>query len=513
MKHYDYVIVGSGIAGLYTALLAVKRGSVLIVTKGSIDDCNTRYAQGGIAAAIGKGDSPQSHLHDTIAAGDGLCDPEAVRILAEEAPVRIADLVDLGVPFDTMDGEISLTLEAAHSAPRILHAGGDATGEHMETTLSYLVRSSGIEVLENRLATDIIVENNTVKGIETLDCRNSAGERFGCRHLILATGGAGQLYKFSTNTDVATGDGVALAFSAGAEITDMEFFQFHPTTLHLRGVTPFLISEAVRGEGGVLRNADGRQFMSDYAPEGDLAPRDVVARSILHEAKKTGSERVFLDVTQLPPYVITTRFPHIYRFCLEHGLDITKSQIPVSPAAHYMMGGVRTNSWGETSIAGLFAVGEVACTGVHGANRLASNSLLEAVVFGRRIIKRTTDNAEALTAGKQDKDIRHTPQPRQKPGKAPPPSRAALQRLLWDKVGIIRHQKGLTKAADTLAGWQEALPPPSDLPSYEMNNLVAVGRLVTEAALLREESRGAHFRSDFPQTLPQWRRHIISVKR
>jgi len=513
MKRYDYVIVGSGIAGLYTALLAVKQGSVLIITKGSIDDCNTRHAQGGIAAAIGKDDSPQSHFDDTIAAGKGLCDPEAVRILAEEAPVRIADMVDLGVPFDTAEGEISLTLEAAHSAPRILHAGGDATGEHMETTLSKLVRSSGIEVLENRLATDIIVENTTVKGIETLDCRNGAREQFGCRYLILATGGAGQLYKFSTNTDVATGDGVALAFSAGAEITDMEFFQFHPTTLHLPGVTPFLISEAVRGEGGVLRNANGRRFMLDYAPEGDLAPRDVVARSILHEAKKTGSDEVFLDVTHLPPYVITTRFPRIYRFCLDHGLDITTSQIPVAPAAHYMMGGVKTNSWGETNIAGLFAVGEVACTGVHGANRLASNSLLEAVVFSRRIIRRTTGQVEAETAEKQNEDVRHTLNHRQKPSTTPPPNRATLQELIWNKVGIIRHQKGLTEVADILAHWQESLPPPTDLASYEMNSLVTAGRLVTEAALLREESRGAHFRSDFPQALPQWRHHIISVRR
>jgi len=513
MKHYDYVIVGSGIAGLYTALLAVKQGSVLIITKGSIDDCNTRHAQGGIAAAIGKNDSPQSHFEDTVAAGNGLCDPEAVRILAEEAPVRIADMVDLGVPFDTAEGEISLTLEAAHSAPRILHAGGDATGEHMETTLSKLVRSSGIEVMEHRLATDIIVEKRAVKSVETLNCRNDAREQFGCRYLILATGGAGQLYKFNTNTDVATGDGVALAFSAGAEITDMEFFQFHPTTLHLPGVTPFLISEAVRGEGGVLRNANGLRFMLDYAPEGDLAPRDVVARSILHEAKKTGSDGVFLDVTHLPPYIITTRFPHIYRFCLDHGLDITTSQIPVAPAAHYMMGGVKTNSWGETNVAGLFAVGEAACTGVHGANRLASNSLLEAVVFSQRIIRRTTGQIEAEAAGKRNEDVRHTLSHRQKPGTIPPPSRATLQKLLWDKVGIIRHQKGLTEAADILAHWQESLPPPTDLASYEMNSLVTAGRLATEAALLREESRGAHFRSDFPQTLPQWRHHIISVRR
>ena len=512
MKQYDYVIVGSGIAGLYTALLAKKQGSVLIITKGNIDDCNTKYAQGGIAAAIGKNDSPETHFRDTIAAGDGLCNVEVVRILANEAPIRIADLVDFGVPFDTVDGEISLTLEAAHSVPRILHAGGDATGEHMEITLSKQIRSSKIQVLEDCLVTEIIAEKETVKRVKALDCHTGSIEQFDCRYLILATGGAGQLYKFSTNSVVATGDGVALAYNAGAEIADMEFFQFHPTTLRQPGVTSFLISEAVRGEGGVLRNADGRRFMTDYTPEADLAPRDVVARSILYEAKKTGSDKVFLDVTHLPPYVITTRFPHIYRFCLDHGLDITKSLIPVAPAAHYMMGGIKTNSWGETNIAGLFAVGETACTGVHGANRLASNSLLEAVVFGKRIITRTTKNAEAEASGNQGKEVHLSLSQRRVPETVPPPSHSTLQELLWDKVGIIRHKESLTEAADILASWQKSLPKPTDRPSYELNNLVATGRLVTEAALIREECRGAHFRSDFPRTLPQWQRHIILAK-
>ena len=514
MKQYDYVIVGSGIAGLYTALLAKKQGSVLIITKGNIDDCNTKYAQGGIAAAIGKNDSPETHFKDTVAAGDGLCNIEAVRILVNEAPVRIADLVDFGVPFDTVDGEISLTLEAAHSAPRILHAGGDATGEHMEVTLSKRSHSSKIQMLEDYLATEIMVEKGIVKWVKALDCRTGSIEQFDCRYLILATGGAGQLYKFNTNSDVATGDGVTLAFNAGAEIIDMEFFQFHPTTLHLPGVTPFLISEAVRGEGGVLRNADGQRFMPKYASEADLAPRDVVARSIVYEAKRTGSDRAFLDVTHLPPYLITTRFPHIYRFCLDHGLDITKGPIPVAPAAHYMMGGIKTNSWGETNITGLFAVGETACAGVHGANRLASNSLLEAVVFGKRIITRTTKGtkAEAPSNSAQGEEQRHSLSQRRVAETVPPPSHSTLQELLWDKVGIIRHKEGLTEAADVLAAWQKCLPQPTDRPSYELNNLVVTGRLVTEAALLREESRGAHFRSDFPRTLPQWKRHIILAR-
>ena len=511
-NYYDYIIVGSGIAGLYTALLAKEQGNVTILTKGSIDDCNTKHAQGGVAAAIGKNDSPELHFRDTIAAGDGLCDEEAVRILVNEAPARIADLVNFGVPFDTLDGEIALTTEAAHSVPRILHAGGDATGEHIETTLSNRVHSSKIQVLEHCLATEILIEKGQVSGVRALDCRTGSIEEFGCRFLILATGGAGQLYKFTTNSDIATGDGIVLAFNAGVEIVDMEFFQFHPTALHLPGVTPFLISEAVRGEGGVLRNVEGHRFMPDYAPESDLATRDVVARSILYEMKKTGSDRVFIDVTHLPPQVITTRFPHIYRFCLDHGLDITKELIPVAPAAHYLMGGVKTNSWGETNINGLFASGETACTGVHGANRLASNSMLEVVVFSKRIIEKTGSSGEMkASATGRGGDVHRSLSHRRSP-LAVPISLSALQQLHWDKVGIIRNKAGLTEAANILAAWQKSLPSPVDRPSYELNSLVLTGRLIVEAALIREESRGAHFRSDFPETLPEWQHHIVFTK-
>ncbi len=509
MNQYDYIIVGSGIAGLYTALLAKGQGTVLIITKGSIDDCNTKHAQGGIAAAISKNDSPELHFKDTIAAGDGLCDEEAVRILVNEAPDRITDLVNFGVPFDTIDGEIALTMEAAHSIPRILHAGGDATGEHIEVTLSKQVRSSKIRVLEECLATEVLVEKKIVKGIKALDCRTGSIEEFRCRYLILATGGAGQLFKFNTNSDIATGDGIALAYNAGAEIADLEFFQFHPTALRLPGVTPFLISEAVRGEGGILRNIDGYRFMPDYSSEADLAPRDVVARSILYEMEKTGSDRVCIDVTHLPPHVITTRFPHIYRFCLDHGRDITKGTIAVAPAAHYMMGGIKTNSWGETNIAGLFATGETACTGVHGANRLASNSMLEVLVFSKRIMEKTRKiTAIEPPIISEGAEIHYSLSQGEISEVLPPPSLSALQQLLWDDVGIIRNKEGLTKSADILAAWQRSLPQPTDRPSYELNNLVLTGRLVSEAALIREESRGAHFRSDFPHGSPQWQRHI-----
>jgi len=513
MNHYDYIIVGSGIAGLYIALLAIERGSVLILTKGSIDDCNTKYAQGGIAVAMGKDDSPELHFKDTMATGDGLCDAEAVRILTDEAADCIADLIKSGVPFDTLDGEITLTKEAAHSVPRIMHAGGDATGEHIEVTLSRHVRSTPTKILENCLASEILVQNGKVTGVRSLDCRTGSVEQYGCQFLILATGGAGKLFKYTTNSDVVTGDGIALAFEAGAEIGDIEFFQFHPTVLRLPGVAPFLISEAVRGEGGILRNVEGHRFMPDYVAEAELAPRDIAARSIVYEMKKTHSDRVFLDVTHLPPRLITTRFPHIYRFCRDHGLDITKGLIPVAPAAHYLMGGVKVNNWGETNIPGLFAAGETACTGVHGANRLASNSLLESVVFSNRVVQRTEMTAPPCHCDERsDEAISYCLPSREVLPKVPHLNLPNLQSLMWDKVGIIRSGKSLEEAAGILATWESLLSQPSDRPSYELNNLVLCARLVTEAALLRKESRGAHFRTDFPQTSPEWQRHIAFRK-
>jgi len=513
MNHYDYIIVGSGIAGLYIALLAIERGSVLILTKGSIDDCNTKYAQGGIAVAMGKDDSPELHFQDTMAAGDGLCNAEAVRILTDEAADCIADLINSGVPFDTLDGEITLTREAAHSVPRIMHAGGDATGEHIEVTLSRHVRSTPTKILENCLVSEILIQNGKITGVRSLDCRTGSVEEYHCRFLILATGGFGRLFKYTTNSDVVTGDGIALAFEAGAEISDIEFFQFHPTVLRLPGVAPFLISEAVRGEGGILRNVEGHRFMPDYVAEAELAPRDIVARSIVYEMKKTHSDKVFLDATHLSPRLITTRFPHIYRFCRDHGLDITKELIPVDPAAHYLMGGVKVNNWGETNIPGLFAAGETACTGVHGANRLASNSLLESVVFSKRVVQRTEMTAPPRHCEEHsDEAISYCLPSREVLLKVPPLNLPNLQSLMWDKVGIIRSDKSLKEAVTILATWESLLPQPSDRPSYELNNLVLCARLVTEAALLRKESRGAHFRTDFPQTLPDWQQHIVFRK-
>jgi len=539
---YDYVIVGSGIAGLYAALLAREHGSVLVITKGSIDDCNTRLAQGGIAAPIGPDDSPEKHLQDTIAAGAGLVDEEAARILTGEAAERIEDLVRLGVPFDTLHGEIALAREGAHSVPRVLHAGGDSTGARIELTLSSVARPSGVTVLEFTLATEIVLEparhsepfalghsqersdegspalpsissRRTAHGVRALDERSGERTDYACRHLILATGGAGQLYRVSTNPQVATGNGIALAYRADAEVMDMEFFQFHPTAFRLPGVQPFLISEAVRGEGGLLLDINGVRFMPDYHPLAELAPRDIVARAILDRMQRTGADHVLLDISHLDSARVIARFPQIYRFCLDHGLDITRRPIPVSPAAHYTMGGIRTNIWGETTVPGLYACGECACTGVHGANRLASNSLLETVIFAKRVVLRTIQSPNSTAPLTPDTIDLSPPVPAEAcpelDRRAPPLTREALQSLMWDDVGIVRNADSLSHARATLSAWHAALRSATDRPSQELTDLLACARLVTEAALLREESRGAHYRSDFPQPREEWRRHIV----
>ena len=519
---YDYIIIGSGIAGLNTALLAREHGTVLIVTKGRIDDCNTRYAQGAIAAAVGPGDSPALHMQDTLAAGAGLCDPVAVQVLTDEGPQRVARLIQWGVPFDTLHGQVALGREGAHSLPRILHAGGDATGQHIELTLAEQVTHSDIEVLEYTLATGLVVEEGGIRAVETLNGVSGAKETFAGRTVVISTGGAGQAFRYTTNPDVATGDGVALGFLAGATVMDMEFYQFHPTALWIEGAPTFLLSEAMRGEGAVLRDESGRAFMADYHPLADLAPRDVVSRALAAEMEHGSGGQVFLDISHLPSETVQSRFPTIYSFCLGYGVDITKEPVPVAPAAHYMMGGLKIDTWGRTNIQGLYACGEVACSAVHGANRLASNSLLDTLVFAQRLIASSIGQAPE----RQEILIKNPPEtPKETPGETgdlaatlppralvcasmPALSKEALQDLLWRNAGISRHGSRLLLTARILCTWERTRPEPADQAGYELRNLLLLGRLMVEAALLRQESRGSHFREDFPDTSPNWERHV-----
>ena len=507
----DVLIVGSGIAGLFVALQARERGaSVLVVTKGAIDEANTRHAQGGIAAAIGESDSPARHLRDTIDAGAGLVDEEAARVLCEEAPARIADLVRYGVRFDEEGGRAALAREGAHGGPRVLRARGDRTGLEIELSLSALVRRHGVAVIEHAHATHLLAEGGRAAGVEALPDGAEAPIRCESPRVVIATGGAGQLYLHSTNIGSATGDGIALAFRAGAEVRDMEFTQFHPTALIRPGAPPFLISEAVRGEGALLLDARGERFMPAAHPLAELAPRDVVARAAAARMRDTGADCVYLDATAREAGWLAERFPHIYRTCLDAGYDMAREPIPVAPAAHYTMGGVRTNTWGETTLPGLHAVGEAASTGVHGANRLASNSLLESVVFARRLSRRLfgEDGGEGPSGPPAPSPGALPPPAAEAPPAAGAPGREALQRLMWERVGIERDGEGLAEASARLAAFGVALPPPRTREDHELRSLAVCARLAAAAALLREESRGAHRRSDWPEPRERWRRRI-----
>jgi L-aspartate oxidase len=484
------VVIGSGISGLFVALEARKLGPVIVLTKGSIDDCNTRWAQGGIAAAVGPLDTPEQHLADTIAAGDGLVDETAARVLCSEAPARIRDLIEYGVAFDSLGGEVALGREAAHSHSRILHAGGDRTGAEIETALTAAVSDPLITILDFTLATQLLVENGRIAGVEAVALQTGETEIYETDRVVLATGGAGRMFTYTTNPEVATGDGIALGFEAGAEIADIEFYQFHPTALHLDGAPPFLISEAVRGEGAILRNRSGEAFMSRYHELRDLAPRDVVARAIVSEMRRDKSSAVLLDCTGLKSVDLAARFPGIYSFCRGVGIDMKKDPIPVAPAAHYLMGGVRTDIWGRTSVEGLYACGETACTGVHGANRLASNSLMETVVFGKRVVEHLADggggSATPSTAAQR------VPLPR-----SATPDQATLQRLMWENAGIERDGAGLQAAIATLNAWP-ALAKPRDRVDFERRQMTVLASLMLRAAEARTESRGGHYRKDFP---------------
>ncbi|MBB3114137.1 L-aspartate oxidase [Paenibacillus phyllosphaerae] len=504
----DVIVIGAGIAGLFTALKASKHNDVLMITKKSLMDSNTRYAQGGIAAVISEDDSPAYHRHDTLVAGAGLCSEEAVDVLVHEGPKGVEDLVRMGTQFDQENGEYELTKEGAHSHRRILHANGDATGYEIVRALSEKAKGvPRIEVWDDHFVIDLVTADGECCGALV---QKPDGSKLYVRGkaTVLCSGGTGQLYRYTTNPDVATGDGVAMAFRAGAYIQDMEFIQFHPTSLCYPGAPRFLISEAVRGEGAVLRNIRGERFMDRYHEQLELAPRDVVARAIVSEMEATKSTFVYLDITHESPEMIRHRFPNIYEFCLNYGLDLTTDWIPVAPAAHYMMGGVKTDLHGETNIPRLFACGECSSTGVHGANRLASNSLSEAIVFGRRIVERI-NALEPLLNGLFDEPVSHS--------RANPPMQAVvekrlkLQKVMVRHVGLNRDKKGLVRGLEELKRqlpfFYERLHTREE---YEFANLLTCAMLTTEAAITREESRGAHYREDFPERDDRdWSRHTL----
>ena len=501
------LIIGSGIAGLYVALRAHEHGlRPTIVTKSTLAESNTRYAQGGIAAAIGPDDSTDLHRRDTVRAGDGIVDLAAAEVLTSEAPQRIADLVRYGVPFDTIEGRIALGREAAHSRARILHAGGDATGLQIEETLRARVLEAGLDARERcRLLALRPAAGGTVTAVLARQ-DGSLPEEIAGRPVVLATGGAGSLYRLSSNPVTATGEGVAIAFRAGALVSDMEFIQFHPTVFVKEGAPRFLITEALRGEGAVLRNRAGRRFLRRYHPDAELAPRDVVSRAIHQEMRRTGAPCVYLDATSIPRERLFARFPSVCRFLRDYGIDPSRDLIPVSPMAHYMIGGVATDLEGRTSLPGLWACGEVASTGVHGANRLASNSLLEGVVFGERVARQL----QQPTPGGPTDPVRMLRM--DLPAGRGGDDRLACFRdvgaLLWNDVGIVRDREGLSTAVQRLDEWRERSEPPpgSDLASPSANAALTA-LLIARAALAREESRGAHFRSDFPQPSRRWKHH------
>ncbi len=522
MKQFDFLVLGSGIAGLSFALKVAPRGRVAILTKKDRAESNTNYAQGGIAAVTSKEDSFELHVRDSLEAGAGLCKEKVVRTIVEEGPARIAELIELGMHFSEREvplshgaRELDLGREGGHSKRRILHAK-DITGREVERALLAAVAAQpNIQVFENHIAIDLItspklgyVGEPRCLGVYALDKATGQVETFAAPATLLATGGCGKVYLYTTNPDIATGDGVAMAYRAGAAVANMEFIQFHPTCLYHPKAKSFLVSEAVRGEGGVLKTINGVEFMDQYHPLKSLAPRDVVARAIDREMKKSGAAYVLLDITHKPARFLIERFPNIYQTCLGYGIDITKEPIPVVPAAHYQCGGVVTNVDGQTEITGLYAVGEVACTGLHGANRLASNSLLEALVIAHRA-------AQHMLAGKPEPIGIQIPNWHS--GAAHNPDELVvvshnwdeIRRAMWDYVGIVRTNKRLQRAQKRIANLQEEIQEyywdfivTNDL--LELRNIATVAELIIASALQRPESRGLNYNLDYPNPNPDY---------
>ncbi len=530
-RRFDFVVLGSGIAGLTFALKVASHGRVAILTKKNRADSNTNWAQGGIASVTSREDSVELHVRDTLDAGAGLCNESAVRTILAEGPERIAELIALGTQFTERDipnstggRELDLTKEGGHSKRRILHAK-DATGAEIERALLAAVAATpNITVLENHFAIDLILEgriaptdHDRVVGVYALNQPANRVDAFVSPVVVLATGGSGKVYLYTTNPDIATGDGVAMAYRAGAGVANMEFVQFHPTCLYHPEAKTHLISEAVRGEGGWLKRRDGERFMSRYDRRLELAPRDIVARAIDSEMKRTGEPCVYLDISHRGAEFVRHHFPNLYARCLEFGIDMTQEAIPVVPAAHYQCGGVITDLNGETEIPGLYAVGEVACTGLHGANRLASNSLLEALVCAHRASERV------LRQPPKPVDI---PIPSWVTGDATDADELVvvshnwdeIRRLMWDYVGIVRTNKRLRRAEKRLGNLQEEIREfywnfkvTADL--LELRNLCTTAQLIVESALIRTESRGLHFNLDHPHADPAWAQRNTVLRR